>query len=542
MSSLLPSAHVDQFARRVLPPFDEWPELLLDADEASVGVLPRYPDQLNASVALLDDVIAEHGADRTAVIGDDVTWTYGELRDVVTRIARVLVDEGVVPGNRVLLRAPNNAWLVACWFAVLRVGAIAVTTVPVLRKAELDPVVEIGDVQFAIVDARGMADWEEVNFEGTTLVVGGDAPDRLDARVNDVESLVEPVHTSQDDVALIAFTSGTTGRPKGTMHFHRDVLAIADTFGKHLVQATKDDVFAGSPPIAFTFGLGGLVIFPFRVGATAVMLERGSPPNLAAAIEQHKVTCVFTAPTAYRAMLGLLDQHDLSSLRRCISAGEMLPASTWHAWKDATGLSMIDGIGSTEMLHIFISAADEESSPGFTGKVVPGYVATVLDDELNPLPPGSAGRLAVKGPTGCRYLRDDRQRTYVQGGWNLTGDVYEMDEQGRFKYLARADDMIISAGYNIAAPEVESALLEHPDVLEAAVIGIPDEDRGTVVKAVVVLSEFPADEEAKAKELQDHVKGTIAPYKYPRIIEFRTELPKTATGKLQRQRLKDSGS
>lgn len=534
MPELLPSAHVDTFARDALPPADTWPELI---------EFDSYPDRLNCGVTLLDDTIAEHGADRLAVIGDDLTMTYGELFELVTRIARVLTEAGVQPGNRVLLRSPNNSRLMATWLAVLRIGGIAVTTMPMLRKQELDPIVEIGAVQFAVVDARYLADWDDVAFDGTTIVVGSGDPDSLEVRAAAAEPLTEAVATSSDDVALLAFTSGTTGRPKATLHFHRDVLAIADGFSKHLVRPTKNDVFAGSPPIAFTFGLGALVIFPLRVGAASVMLEAGSPPNLIAAIEKHGITCVFTAPTAYKAMLDMLDAHDVSSLRRCISAGETLPASIWHRWHDATGHRLIDGIGATEMLHIFISAADEDSAPGFTGKVVPGYVATVVDDALVPQPAGVPGRLAVKGPTGCRYLDDPRQGVYVQGGWNITGDVYVMDDEGRFTYLARADDMIISSGYNIAAPEVEHALLEHPRVIEAAVVGIPDDDRGHLVKAFLVVRERPADEAGRtalAKDIQDHVKATIAPYKYPRAIEFVDALPKTATGKLQRSALKHS--
>lgn len=535
---LLPSVHVDTFARDSLPPQDEWPDLLLDA-------VAHYPDRLNAGVALLDDTIATHGSDRPAVYADDAIWMYGELHDAVTRIAAVLVADGVVPGNRVLLRSPNNAWLTAAWLAVLRVGAIAVTTVPLLRKIELEPIVEIADVQFAIVDHRLLADWEALAmFTGRTLVIGGDREDRLELRAADVDPLLDAVATSADDVALIAFTSGTTGRPKATMHFHRDVLAIADTFSTNLVKPTADDVFAGSPPIAFTFGLGGLVIFPLRVGAATVMLEQASPPALMAAIAKHRVTCLFTAPTAYRAMLGMLADHDISSLRRCVSAGEMLPASTWQRWRDATGLTLIDGIGSTEMLHIFISAADDDSAAGYTGMAVPGYTAAIVNEALEVQPPGTAGRLAVRGPTGCRYLRDERQRVYVQGGWNITGDIYEMDELGRFRYLARSDDMIVSSGYNIAAPEVEIALLEHPDVLEAAVVGVPDADRGMLVKAVVVMRQLPEGPavEQMTVMLQEHVKATIAPYKYPRLIEFADALPKTATGKLQRHRLKTTSS
>ena len=526
---------MDTFARDSLPPAELWPEIL-------PGVTATYPDHLNAGVALLDDTIALHGSQTPCVIADDATWTYGELQDATQRIARVLLDLGVQPGNRVLLRSPNNAWLMATWLAVLRVGAIAVTTMPLLRKPELDPVVRIGRVQFAIVDLRSLEAWQGVEFDGTTIISGGEGPDTLQARAAVATPLTEATATSRDDVALIAFTSGTTGGPKATMHLHSDVLAIADTFSTHLVRPTSSDVFAGSAPVAFTFGLGASFVFPLRAGASTVLLERATPALLAQAVALHGVTCLFTAPTAYRAMLGDIVSYDLSSLRRCVSAGEMLPASTWQRWKEATGLTLIDGIGATEMLHIFVSAADEDARAGYTGRAVPGYVAAVVDDNLQPLPPGSQGRLAVKGPTGCRYLDDSRQTLYVQGGWNITGDIYEMDADGRLKYLARADDMIISAGYNIAAPEVEAALLEHPRVAEAAVIGVPDEDRGSLVKAFIVLAgTMPTDDsatDALVRELQDHVKATIAPYKYPREITFVEALPKTATGKLQRKQLK----
>lgn len=530
------SAHVDTFTADRLPPHDSWP-----------GMLPvpgvEYPARLNAGAELLDATIAVHGTDRTAFIAADAVLTYGELLDHVQRTAHVLAESGLVPGNRVLLRGPNNAWLVIAWLAVLRAGGVVVTTIPMLRAMELQPIVEVSQPQFAIVDHRFTEEWSQVpGFTGSTLVYGGDSPERLDARTARAQSLFPPVETSASDIALLAFTSGTTGRPKATMHTHRDVLAIADTFSARIVKPTPDDVFAGSPPLAFTFGLGGLVIFPMRVGASSVLLEAGSPPNLIAAIAEHRVTCLFTAPTAYRAMLPLLDQYDVSSLRRCISAGETLPEATWRAWFEATGVPLIDGIGATEMLHIFISAADEDIVPGSTGRVVPGYEARVVDENLVPVAPGVPGRLAVRGPTGCRYLDDDRQSVYVQGGWNITGDVYTMDEAGYFRYLARADDMIVSSGYNIAAPEVENALLTHAAVAEVAVVGVPDEERGMVVKAFVVLLAGNNGDDAMAAELQSHVKSTIAPYKYPRQIEFVTELPKTTTGKLQRYRLKSVGS
>ncbi len=536
VDTLLPSHHLDTFARDALPPADLWPEIL-------PGITAGYPDLLNASEALLDGALAAHGPDRPCVHAEDAVWTYGELHSITTRIARVLVDAGVQPGNRVLLRSPNGAWLMATWLAVLRVGGIAVTTMPLLRKPELDPIIAIAQVQFAVVDHRSLEAWMGVEFTGTTIISGGEGESTLQSRVADAEPLLEPTSTSKHDVALIAFTSGTTGGPKATLHFHGDVLAIADTFSANLVRPTPGDVFAGSAPVAFTFGLGASFVFPLRAGAQTVLLERATPAGLAETVGRLGVTVLFTAPTAYRAILASLDDFDLTSLRRCVSAGEMLPASTWRQWHDATGIRLIDGIGATEMLHIFISAADEDSQPGYTGRAVPGYEAAVLDEHLLPLPPGVPGRLAVKGPTGCRYLRGDRQSTYVQGGWNITGDVYEMDADGRFRYLARADDMIISSGYNIAAPEVETALLEHPRVVEAAVIGVPDPDRGAIVKAhLVIAGGAPSDEaEARAltRELQDHVKATIAPYKYPREIAFVEALPKTATGKLQRKQLKE---
>jgi len=524
-----PTGHVDTFARDRLPPRDQWPVLLRDPE----------PPRLNACVELLDRTIDRHGSDRTAFVAADGTWTYGDLRDDVLRCAAVLREAGVVPGTRVVLRAPNNGWLVIAWLATLRLGGVVVTTAPLLRAMELDPIVEISRPELAIVDHRFVEEWEKVSgFTGTTLIVGSGDTASLESRARTAEPVSDVADTAAEDIALLAFTSGTTGKPKSTMHEHQDVLAIADTFSAHIVKPTAEDVFGGSPPLAFTFGLGGLVIFPMRVGASAVLLENGAPPALLAAIGEHRITCLFTAPTAYRVMIPMLADHDVSSLRRCVSAGETLPEATWHSWHDATGLPLIDGIGATEMLHIFISAADEDIRPGRTGRAVPGFEATVLDADLNPVPPGVVGRLAVRGPTGCRYLADDRQSVYVQGGWNVTGDLYTLDEDGYFTYISRADDLIVSSGYNIAAPEVENALLTHPAVAEVAVVGVPDADRGMVVKAVVRCAEGYSGSDALVVELQEHVKATIAPYKYPRIVEFTSELPKTVTGKLQRHRLK----
>jgi len=532
------SSYIDSFTTEGLPPRDQWPTILRDIPAV------RYPNRLNASVELLEKSNELVGRDKTAVIADDGTWTYGELIDDVARTAHVLKAAGLQSGNRVLLRAPNNGWLVVAWLAVLRAGGVVVTTIPMIRAGEIEQLVRVCEPNLAIVDHRYLEDWQAAGTRAIpTIIVGGNGPQTLENLATTKSTEFKPYDSLASDTCMLAFTSGTTGKPKATMHSHSDVLAIADTFSAEVVKPNSADIFSGSPPAAFTFGLGGLVIFPLRVGATTVLLETGSPSNLLAAIEKHRITCIFTAPTAYRAMLNLIDTFDISSLRRCISAGETLPESVWHKWFDATGVKLIDGIGATEMLHIFISASDSDIRPGFTGKTVPGYEATVLNEDLEVLPAGMQGRLAVRGPTGCRYFNDERQNIYVQNGWNLTGDIYEMTEDGYFRYLARADDMIVSSGYNIAAPEVENSLLSHPCVAEVAVVGEPDIDRGVVVKAFIVLqSSFitsdPDGEQKLRVELQDHVKKNIAPYKYPRVIEFVSELPKSPTGKLQRHRLR----
>ncbi|HEY7044911.1 MAG TPA: AMP-binding protein [Nocardioidaceae bacterium] len=534
--TLSPSAHVDTFCRDSLPPPESWPEFVFDLEDV------QYPDRLNCAVELLDRTIAAHGADRTCLLAPNgERWTYGELRSTANRIARVLVDDlGIVPGNRVLLRGPNNPWLVACWFGVLRAGAVVVTTMPLLRPGELSTVHEIARIDVSLCDHRFLDDLRASDLGTVPLVpYGGDADDDLGRRVLQVSHEFEPVDTAADDVALLAFTSGTTGRPKATMHFHRDVLANADTFSKHVLRPTSDDVFTGTPPLAFTFGLGGLVVFPLRVGASSLLIEKATPAELAEHIGAHDVTICFTAPTAYRAMLTAADISAVSSLRRCVSAGEHLPVATWTAFHEATGVKIIDGIGSTELLHIFISAADDAIVPGSTGVPVPGFQAEVVDADGKPLPAGESGRLAVKGPTGCRYLADPRQAAYVQNGWNITGDTFVKDDNGYFWYQARSDDMIISSGYNIAGPEVEEAVLRHPDVVECAVVGTPDEDRGQLVTAYVVLRDGAVGDDTFVKALQDFTKGEIAPYKYPRAVHVVDSLPRTSTGKLQRFRLRD---
>jgi 2-aminobenzoate-CoA ligase len=534
--SLGPSGHVDDFARRNLPPFAQWPELVLDLPEF------QYPDYLNAGVELTDRLVEKGLGDNIALIGNGRQRTYKELADWSNRLAHALVENyGVKPGNRVLIRSGNNPALVAAWLAATKAGAVVVNTMPMLRAGELTKIVDKAEVALALTDSR-IADElvacaktsrflkQVVNFDGTS---NHDA--ELDRIALNKPVRFDAVRTGRDDVALLGFTSGTTGEPKATMHFHRDLIIVADGYAKEVLKVTPDDVFVGSPPLAFTFGLGGLAIFPLRFGATATLLENAAPAEMVRIIETYKATICFTSPTAYRAMMAAIDQGaDLSSLRLAVSAGETLPAPVFESWTRKTGKPILDGIGSTELLHIFVTNRIGDAVAGATGRPVSGYEARIVDEEMNELPPGTVGKLAVRGPTGCRYLADLRQSNYVRKGWNLTGDSFVQGADGRLCFVARSDDMIVSSGYNIAGPEIETALLTHPCVAECGVVGAPDEARGMIVKAYVVLAAGIDGSDALTIELQDHVKREIAPYKYPRAIEFVTQLPKTETGKLKR--------
>ena len=532
------SAHIDTFARDSLPPREQWPELIFDLPEL------QYSSRLNCAAELLDRMVAGGHGERIALRTPDGACTYRQLLARANRIAHVLRDDlKLVPGKRVLLRGPNNPMMAACWFAVIKAGGIAVVTMPLLRAKELKPIIEKAKITTALCDFRLMEEIELVRREcpGLNQVVTFN-----DGNAGSLEALLENqpdqftnCDTAIDDVALIAFTSGTTGQPKGTMHFHRDVMAMCDCFPRSILKPEADDIFCGTPPLAFTFGLGGMLCFPLRFGASVVLVEKLLPDTLLKTIQDFKATVCFTAPTFWRQMAGLAKNYDLSSLKKCVSAGEALPDATRQLWKSATGIEIIDGIGATEMIHIFISHTPEAVRRGATGYAIPGYRARVVDEAGRPLPPGTVGRLAVQGPTGCRYLADERQKQYVQDGWNLTGDAYKMDADGYFFYQARTDDMIISAGYNIAGPEVEEALLQHPAVAECGVVGVPDAERGQIVKAFVILRPGHASSATLVKELQDFVKHAVAPYKYPRAVEFVDSLPRTETGKLQRFKLRN---
>ena len=537
-ATLGPTGHEDTFTRDALPPRDAWPEI----DLAGFA----YPDWLNVGVELTDRMVERGFGDHTALIGNGRRRTYKELADWTNRIAAALVEEyGVRPGNRVLVRSANNPAAVACWLAATKAGAVVVNTMPMLRAGELAKIVDKAQVTHALCDTRLMDDLVTCAKDSETLqtVVGFDGTANHDAEL-DRAALDKPVtfqaaRTGRDDVALLGFTSGTTGLPKATMHFHRDLMIIADGYAREVLDVRPEDIFVGSPPLAFTFGLGGLAVFPLRFGASAVLLEDAAPPNLIEIIERYRATVCFTAPTAYRAMLRAMeDGADLSSLRAAVSAGETLPAPVYDEWMARTGRPLLDGIGATEMLHIFISNRFDDHRPACTGRPVTGYQAKIIGPDGADLPRGEVGRLAVRGPTGCRYLDDTRQADYVQAGWNITGDAFVQDPDGHFRFSARADDMIVSSGYNIAGPEVEAALLAHEAVAECAVIGVPDDERGAIVEAHVVLAHGTAGDSGMVVTLQEFVKATIAPYKYPRSIRFTDALPKTATGKIQRFRLR----
>jgi len=529
------TAHVDTFAADRLPARDRWPELLFTLPEL------RYPERLNCADRLLDRHVRDGSGSRRCIVSPSGTWSYRDLFEAANRIARVLAEDlGVVPGNRVLLRAPNTPMLAACWFAVVKAGAIAVTAMPLYRSSELRAIVDKAQIRHALCDIRLAEDLraatDDVESFQTSYFNTADLEERMQRKAPSFENVATYAH----DVAIIAFTSGTTGKPKAAVHFHRDVLATCDTYGKHVLQAKPDHLFTGSPPLGFTFGLGGLLLFPLNIGASTLLLEKAAPEPLMQALAEYKANVVFTAPVAYRAMADMTAKYDVSSLAKCVSAGETLPPATWNVWHERTGLKILDGIGSTEMLHIFIGSPEESAIPGSTGRAVPGYVAEIHDENGEPVVRESIGRLAVKGPTGCRYLDDERQAGYVQNGWNYPGDAYRQDEHGCFWYVARTDDMIIAAGYNVSGPEVEQVLSTHPLVRECAVVGKPVPEKHTnLVKAYVV----PADDKkagaALAAELQEFVRGRIAPFKAPREVEFVAELPRTETGKVQRFRLRE---
>lgn len=527
------TAHVDTFARDSLPPRDQWPEMIFEIPEV------QYPERINCGAELLDKHVQKGWGNRPVIHNYAGVISYAEMLKQVNQIAHVLTEDmGLVPGNRVLLRGANSAIMAICWFAVVKAGLIAVTTMAMLREKELVDVMEKAQVNAALcdkaLDAELLAAQKRCPSLKQIMYFNDASSDGLEARAGGKSEEFEAIDTAADDVVLIAFTSGTTGKPKGTMHFHRDVLAICDCFPKSIVQMTSDDISIGTPPLAFTFGLGGILLFPMRVGGSTVLLEKLSPDIMLKAIQDFKITITWSSPVFYRQMSGLVGGYNISSLKKCISAGEALPVSTRTMWREASGIEMIDGIGSTELLHIFISAAGADVRPGSTGRPIPGYRACILDQQGNPLPSGNVGRLAVKGPTGCRYMSDERQKDYSQNGWNVTGDAYFMDDDGYFWFHARTDDIILTAGYNVSGPEVEEALMKHPAVADCAVVGAPDDDRGQIVKAFVVLKAGETGDEAMVKTLQEFVKQVIAPYKYPRAIEFKESLPRTNTGKLQR--------
>ncbi|ABC78739.1 AMP-binding protein [Syntrophus aciditrophicus] len=528
------TGHIDRFVRENLPPEDQLPEFIFETPEL------QFPEHLNATALLLDKALEEGAGERIAMIGKDIRWTYRDLQSKVNQLASLLTEDmGLIPGNRVLLRGGNTPWFAVCWLAVWKAGGVAVGTMPLLRAKELKQLIHLGRVSHALCEAS-LA--EELNLarpecpELKEVMVYGD--DAFDKKLASKSAEFNAVDTASDDPALIAFTSGTTGIPKGCIHLHRDVMAMCEVVCGYWLKPSADDVFIGTPPLAFTFGLGGLLCFPLWARASTVLMEKLSPPVLIGAIEQYGATITFTAPTGYRQMTPLIPQHNITSLKKSVSAGEALSVDTRKKWREATGIEMHDGIGGTELIHIYLAAYPDDYREGSLGKPLPGYRAMLVDEQMNPVPVGETGKLAVKGPTGCRYLADERQKSSVRNGWTITGDAYHQDSDGYYYFHARVDDIIVTSGYNVSSPEVESVLLEHPAVSECGVIGIPDPDRGQVLKAFIVLKPGYTGDESMVKTLQDFVKQNAAPYKYPRVVEFVTALPRTETGKLQRFKLK----
>lgn len=524
----------DNFAHDNLPNQELQPDYLFTD-------LPQFQHSeiLNCVDKLLDNHIKEGRGNSVCIRTFDATWTYQELFEKANQIAHVLVEDlNFKSGNRVLIRSANNPMMVACWYAILKAGGVVVATMPLLREKELTTIIDCAQISHAFCDKELEEEMILVKSEYLKQIcIYGNS--QLEELMKSKPTTFSNYNTNKDSVALIGFTSGTTGLPKMTSHFHKDILNICECFPKYSLKPTSNDIFTGSPPIGFTFGLGGLVLFPMYFGASTFLIEKPSPDVLLNAIQEHKITICFTAPTAWRIITTKVKEYDISSLRKCVSAGETLPLKVWQDWYDATGLKIIDGIGATEMLHIFISSNEENMKPGATGLPITGYEAKIIDLAGNEVPTNEPGRLAVRGITGCKYLnREDKQREYVENGWNITGDIFRKDDDGYLWFVARGDDMIISSGYNIAAIEVESVLLTHEDILECAVVGLPDEERGMLVCAHIVLKDKEKASDAMKNRIQNWFKEVAAPYKYPRIINFTEALPKTETGKIQRFKLK----
>lgn len=524
----------DIFTQKNLPSLDLQPDYIF-----SDLLHFQHPDMLNCVAKLLDNHIKEGRGNNNCIKTFDTSWTYQDLYEKANQIAHVLVDDlDLQPGNRVLLRSANNPMMVACWFAVLKAGGVVVATMPLLRAKELNTIIDCAEISHALCD-NDLA--EEMNLVASEFLkkVSFYRNSDLEKAMESKPKTFENYTSKSTDVALIGFTSGTTGLPKMTAHFHKDILNICKAFPEYSLQPTENDIFTGSPPIGFTFGLGGLVLFPMYFGASTFLIEKPSPDVLLKAIQDYKITICFTAPTAWRVITTKIQDFDISSLRKCVSAGETLPLKVWQDWFDATGLKIIDGIGATEMLHIFISSNEANMKPGATGKSITGYEAKIIDKNGIEVPRNEPGRLAVRGITGCKYLnREEKQREYVENGWNITGDIFRQDEEGYFHFVARGDDMIISSGYNIAAIEVESVLLTHDEILECAVVGLPDDHRGMLVCAYIVMKDTTKQTDEIRQHIQLCFKEVAAPYKYPRVIHFVENLPKTETGKVQRYKLK----
>ncbi|MFZ9314779.1 MAG: AMP-binding protein [Burkholderiaceae bacterium] len=550
----------DRFVHDRLPPPTQQPQILRARPEF------QFPQAFNLTDFLFEKGSAHRGPNAPLFQGlepGSAALSYRQAAERADQIAHLVRTRlGLASGSRVLIHAPNSAETALVWLGLVKAGMVAVATMPLLRAKELGKVIRKAEIAWAVVhpalvqevvlaaqEAPSLQQIITLGVPATEMpapLYAGALGDLLATKVANAVHAPNPpfvADTDGDDIALLAFTSGTTGDPKAVVHTHHDVAAACEAWPRAVLRPRPTDLVVGSPPLAFTFGLGGMLVFPMWAGASVYYPNtRYTPETLVQTIAQVGATTCYTAPTFYRQMVEHIPEGGLPSLTTCVSAGEALPPAIRDLWRNKTGIELTDGIGATEMFHIFISSAPEEVRAGAIGRVVPGYEAQVVDDEGKPLADGEIGRLRVRGPTGCRYLADPRQTNYVKDGWNYPGDAFRRDAEGYFYYQSRTDDMIISAGYNISGLEVESVLLTHPAVAECGVVGAPDEERGMRVKAFVVVKPDHRDHDpvALTRDLQDYVKATIAPYKYPREIVFVQTLPRTETGKLQRFRLRET--
>ncbi len=531
------------------PPRELWPRFGLDFPEAR-----EWPAKLNIAEVLVDDNLKR--GDKPAILYEDRQIKYRELQLMINKFGNALKVLDVKPYDRVMLRLPNIPEFIVSSLAVQKLGAVSVPTFTLLKAKELSYIASDCEAKVLITTPSLLEDVEKAKGELKTIrhIVLADAkPSEVEAPYIAFDYLMddfkeatglEPVRVDQDEVTLLLYTSGTTGPPKGCIHTHRHYLAVADCYAKNVLQAREDDVWGGPPTMAFAYGHTGLICNPLRHGATTSLVGSGrfEPASMFQLIEKHGISVFYGVPTAYRTMVALKHErgkYDFSSLRVCVTAGEPCPPSLYYTIKEFFGCEVLEHMGCTELFNGFISTRFGQVKPGSMGLAVPGYDVRILGDDGNEVKTGEVGHLAVAGPIGIRYWKlPEKQAESVRNGWNHTGDMAYKDEEGFFWFASRSDDIIKTAAYRVSPHEVEEALIKHGAVAEAGVIGVPDLERGQIIKAFIVLKPDHKPSSRLEEELRVFVKDQIAPYKAPKEVEFVKELPKTETGKIRRAELK----